>query len=72
MVPGVPSGDATILIPSFPGAQSHACFAKKAQERLNYELFRNGPVPEFYRLKALITLEQVNTSVVEKNKENLN
>ena len=39
------------------------------------ELFRNGSVHEFYRLKEfyynfrlkeLITLEQVNTSVVEK------
>ena len=27
---------------------------------------------EFYRLKALITLEQVNTTVVEKEKKNLN
>ena len=40
-------------------------------ERLNLELFRNGSVHKFYRLEALITLEQVNTSVVEK-KENLN
>ena len=30
------------------------------------ELFRNGSVREFYRLKALITLEQVNTLVFEK------
>ena len=36
--------------------------AKKAQERLNLELFRNVSVHEFYRLKALITLEQVNTT----------
>ena len=35
------------------------------------ELFRNGSVYEFYRLKALITLEQANISVVEK-KKNLN
>ena len=34
------------------------------------ELFRNGSVHEFYRLKALITLEQVITSMVEK-KNNL-
>ena len=27
------------------------------------ELFRNGSVHEFYRLKALITLEQAKTSV---------
>ena len=32
------------------------------------ELFQHGSVHEFYRLKALITLEQVNTSVVGKNK----
>ena len=32
------------------------------------ELFRNGLVHEFYRLKALITLEQANISVVEKKK----
>ena len=37
-------------------------FAKKAQERLNLELFRNVSVHKFYRLKALITLEQVNTT----------
>ena len=30
------------------------------------ELFRNRSVHEFYHLKALITLEQVNTSVVKK------
>lgn len=30
------------------------------------ELFRDRSVHEFYHLKALITLEQVNTSVVEK------
>ena len=35
------------------------------------ELFQNGTVHDFYRLKALITLEQVITSVVEK-KKNLN
>ena len=35
------------------------------------EIFRNGSVHKFYRLKALITLEQVITSVVEK-KNNLN
>ena len=30
------------------------------------ELFRNGSSHEFYHLKALINLEQVITSVVEK------
>ena len=34
---------------------------RKLRERLNLELFRNMSVHEFYRLKALITLEQVNT-----------
>ena len=41
-------------------------------ESLGLELFRNGSVDEFYRLKALITLEQVNTLMVEKKKKNLN
>ena len=36
-------------------------FAKKAKVRLNLELFRNVSLHEFYRLKALITLEQANT-----------
>ena len=45
--------------------------ATQATHVLRRELFRNGSVYEFYRLKALITLEQVNTSVVE-NKKNLN
>ena len=34
----------------------------RQDERLNLELFRNVSVHEFYRLKALITLEQVNTA----------
>ena len=33
------------------------------------EVFRNGSVYEFYRLKALIILEQANTSVVEKKRK---
>ena len=44
------------------GDRSKACFAKKALERLNLELFQNMSVHEFYRLKALITLKQVNTT----------
>ena len=35
------------------------------------QLFRNGSVYEFYRLKALIILKQVNTSVVEKKKKKI-
>ena len=46
---------------------SHVCLAKKAKERLNLELFRNVSVHEFYRLKALIPLEQVNTTEWSKN-----
>ena len=33
--------------------------------KCDLELFRNGSVHEFYLLKELITLEQVNTSVVD-------
>ena len=33
------------------------------------ELFRTGSVHEFYRLEGLITLEQVNTPMVEKKRE---
>ena len=40
----------------------------KIKESLNLELFRNVSVHEFYRFKALITLEQVNKWVLEKNK----
>ena len=41
--------------------------------KCDLELFRNGSVLEFCRLKELIILEQVHTSVVEKKeKKNLN
>ena len=42
---------------------------KKAWERLNLQLFQNGSVHELCHLKALITLQDVNTSVVEKKKK---
>ena len=45
---------------------------KKAWESLNLQLFQNGSVHELCRFKALITLEDVNTSVVGKKKKNLN
>ena len=35
---------------------------RKLRKRLNLELFRNVSVHKFYCLKALITLEQVNTT----------
>ena len=44
---------------------------KKALERLNFEPFRNVSVHEFYRLKALVTLEQVNTTEWSEKKKNL-
>ena len=37
-------------------------------KRCRVEPFRNGSVHELYRLKALITLEQGNTSVVKKKR----
>ena len=41
------------------------------EKKSHIELFRNVSVHEFYRLKALITLEQMITSVVEKKKNSL-
>ena len=38
----------------------------KIKESLNLELFRNLSVHEFYRLKALITLEQVSITECSK------
>ena len=55
-------------IKNFP--QRPACFVKKALEAKYVELFGNESVYEYYRLKVLITLEEVNISVVEK-KQNL-
>ena len=46
--------------------QCHALFCEESLGKIDakdVELFRNGSVHEFCRLKALITLEQVNTSV---------
>ena len=39
------------------------------EETLNLELSRNVSVHEFYRFKALISLEQVNTSKWAKKKK---
>ena len=41
------------------------------EESLGLELFLNSSVQEFYGLKALIPLEQVNTWVVEKKESQL-
>ena len=46
-------------------------FCEGSLEKVNnkdIELFRNKLVHKLYHLKVLITLEQVNTSVVEKKK----
>ena len=40
--------------------------------KYNLELFRDVTVHEFYRLKALITLEQVNTTEWSEKNKNLN
>ena len=44
---------------------------KKAEERLNLELFQNVSVHKFYRLKTLITLEQVNITEWLKKKRRI-
>ena len=47
-------------------------FSEQSLGKINLKLFRNVSVHEFYRLKALITLEQVNTTDWSKKKKNLN
>ena len=45
-------------------SQHHALFCEEGLGKIDLKdiaLFRNRPVHEFYHLKALITLEQVNT-----------
>ena len=52
--------------------RSHVCFCEERLGKTNakdLELFWNASVHEFYRLKAMITLEQVNTSVLKKESE---
>ena len=47
-------------------SQRHALFCEESLGKIeakDVELFLNWSVEEFFRLKALITLEQVNTSV---------
>ena len=44
----------------------HVLRRKLRKDYCGVELFRNLSIHEFYCLKALITLEQVNTSMVEK------
>ena len=61
-MPGVPSGDRENWEYESLRDRGHVRFATNARERLNLELFRNVSVHEFFRFKALITLEQVNTT----------
>ena len=73
MIPGVPSGDRVNWGQQSLRERSHVCFCEESLGKTNakdLQLFRNGSAHEFYRLNALITLEQVNTLVVEK--KNLN
>ena len=55
---------------------SPCVFCEESLGKINTKdvgLFLNGSVHEFYRLKALISLEQIYTLVVEKKKnKNLN
>ena len=39
------------------------------KQKSQIEIFRKGSVHEFYRLKALIALEQVITSVLQKKEQ---
>ena len=77
MVPGVLSGDRgkwETIIAASPTFRAPCMFREESLEKIkakDVELIWNGWVHEFYRLKALITLEQVNSSVVEE-KKNLN
>ena len=63
-VPGVPSGDRENW-----GKETRREGSLGKIDMNDLELFRNGSVHEFYSLEALITLEQMNTSVVKNNWE---
>ena len=73
-VPGVLSGDRgnwETIIAASPTFRAPSMFREESLGKIkakDVELIRNGSVHEFYRLKALSTLEQVNTSVVEKRR----
>ena len=69
IVPGVPSGDRGNWGKVTRRDESHECQRLEKINVKDVELFRNGLVHEFYRFKALIALEQVNTSVDEKKEE---
>ena len=74
-IPGVLSGDRgnwETIIAASPTFRAPYMFREESLEKIKakgVELIWNGSVHEFYRLKALVSLEQVNTSVVEKKEE---
>ena len=68
MVPGVPSGDREKWGWVPRRDENHAWKSLGKITAKDVELFRNGSVHKFYRLKALIPLEPVSASVVEKKK----
>ena len=69
MVPGVPSGDRVNWGQQSLRERSHVCFCEESLGKTNakdLQLFRNGSAHEFYSLKALTTLEQLNSLLVER------
>ena len=71
VVQGVPSGDRGNW--ELLHDRSHACmFCGESLGNIKFRDFPQQSVHEFYRLKVLTTLEQVNPTVVEKQKKNLN
>ena len=69
MVPGVPSGDRENWGYESLLDRSHVCFYEESLGKTNakdFELFLNGSAHKFNCLKAVITLEQLNFSVVKK------
>ena len=66
MVPGIPSRDRGNWDKNRDMSHHHAIFCEESLRKIDakdVELFQNGSVFEFCCLKALITLEQMNTSV---------
>ena len=64
MVPGVPSGDRGNWGKNRNVTENPFIFCEECLRKItakDVEIFRNGAVDEFYRLKALITLERVST-----------
>ena len=53
-------------------SKPHLFCQESLKERLNLELYQNVWVHKFYRLKAQITLEQVNNTEWSKKNKNLN